>query len=263
MPIDATHFSMVGFQVAADNPAAFQRELDPFLQKCDLVDIDRERRLCIIRDPSGGELWVGLRAEKPDALSIITANPAFTGEGRTNVEIIAAAPSKDDVYKSFEISITAHFAGEETPLIFDLADPRQFGQFKPGAKLAVDIAAFSFDAEIYDDEAAYYAAQRKPDVKVRFAANYFIPTGLFNESAGGAGGVEGPTAYADFAGKVLKAERRTNKAGSKEFWWALVQTYGDARIDVVLDPATIDRVPKPGAIISGRFWLSARAVPAE
>ena len=69
--------------------------------------------------------------------------------------------------------------------------------------------------------------------------------------------------YADFAGKVLKSEHRTNKAGSGRFWWALVQTYDGATIDVVVDPSTIHGDPKPGAIMAGRYWLSARLAPAS
>jgi len=72
-----------------------------------------------------------------------------------------------------------------------------------------------------------------------------------------------PTAYADFAGKVLKAELRTNENGQGKFWWAGVQTYNDATIDVLMDPRTVSIAPGPDAVISGRFWLTGRLVETK
>jgi hypothetical protein len=101
--------------------------------------------------------------------------------------------------------------------------------------------------------------------KVQFAANYFIPSGMFLKSAGGemADGSSRPVGYADFAGKVLKSELRTNHSGSGNFWWALVQTYDGATIDVVADPTTLRDAPKTGAIMAGRYWLTARLAPGN
>ncbi len=102
----------------------------------------------------------------------------------------------------------------------------------------------------------------KPDVKAKFAPDYFVPSGMFFERVGGAmpDGAGRPIGFADFAGKVLKSELRTNAAGSGKFWWALVQTYGGSTVDVVMDPATVSSDPAVGSIVTGRFWLSARLV---
>jgi hypothetical protein len=258
MPIDhPSHFSMVGFEVATKDAAAMQQSFDPLLQKCEFAPIGGDDTLCIVRDPSGSELLIGLK-EKGASYTFVTANPAFAGEGKTAVEIDATVPNKEAAYAKYEIRISARFAGEKTPLIFELADPRQAASFKPGSKLDIDIAAFSYDAELYADAAAYDRAQAKPNVKVRFAPDYFIPSGMFNEGAGGAGGADGPDSYADFSGTVLKSALRSNAVGGAKFWWALVKTYGGATIDVVLDPATVPNEIKPGSILTGRFWLSAR-----
>ena len=117
--------------------------------------------------------------------------------------------------------------------------------------------------EFYADSASYYRAQEKSDGKAGkpraiFADNFFIPSGMFLESVGGSAMSEGPAADADFAGMVVKAERRTNSVGGSTFWWVLVRTYNNALIDVVLAPETVPNPIKPGSIISGHFWLSAR-----
>ena len=263
MPLDdVSHFSMVGFPVATQDADAMVRSMDPILKACEFVKIDRENRLCVVRDKSGSDLRVALRSVAGTD-EFVTANPGFAGEGRTEVEIVAAKPSADTNYARYEIQISARFKGEETPLIFDLADPQQLASFKPGAKIAVDIAAFSFAPEFYADKAAYYSAQQKSDAptgkpRAVFADNFFIPSGMFLESAGGSATAEGPSADASFAGTVVKAERRTNTVGGGTFWWALVRTYNDALVDVVLAPETVPNPINPGSIISGNFWLSAR-----
>lgn len=259
MAIDASHFSMVGFMVDIRDGAGVTQAMRRHMADCAPADLPPPNLVCRVKDPSGGELTIGLTRGEGGQAEFVTLNPGFTGEGRTQVEITADVSAPE--WKPFEVTISARFAGEETPLVFDLADPAQAELFKPGAKTAVDIAAFGFQPSLYADEAAFARSQGK--AKVRFASNAFVPTGLFAEAQGGTLTKDGrPTAYADFAGKVLKAELRVNKAGSGRFWWALVETYGGATVDVVMDPRTVHGDLRPGAILAGRFWLSARLVPA-
>jgi hypothetical protein len=203
-------------------------------------------------------LRVGLKRNAKGAWEVQTANPAFSGEGRANVEITADV--SDPEYKPFERNFSAHFAGDQAPIVFELSDPREATSFNAGAKIAIGITAFSYEPHLFSDEAAYMKSQ--PNEKVKFAANYFVPSGMFFERVGGAmeDGAKRPSPIADFAGTILKAELRTNSLG-KKFWWTSVKTYGGALFDVVIDPASIEDSPEPGAVISGRFWLSARVAP--
>jgi hypothetical protein len=260
MAFDASHFSMVGFEVDTRGAAGMTRTMERHLAHCAPSELPPPNLVCRVSDPSGGELTIGLRRGEGGQAEFVTLNPAFAGEGRAKVEIVSDV--SDAEWKPFEVTVSARFAGEETPLVFDLADPTQVDRLISGAKVTVDIAAFSFAPSVYADEAAFEKDQAK--AKVRFASTFFIPTGLLAESVGGTLTGDGrPTAYADFAGKVLKAELRANKAGDGKFWWALVETYGGATVDVVMDPRTIRRAPAPGAIVTGRFWLSARLAPAR
>jgi hypothetical protein len=260
MPVDASHFSMVGFPIEMTG-AGLSRAAQTYLAGCTPSTLDAADVVCLVRDPSGGELSIGLRkgAAGPE---LETMNPGFAGEGRTLVEI--ASDVSDPAERPFEITLAAHFAGEPTPLAFDLAEPGDAAKLQPGAKVTIDIAAFTFEPHIYADEATFYREQATAGAKVQLAANYFIPSGMFFKSAGGEmpDGATRPVGYADFAGRVLKSKLRTNQSGSGRFWWALVQTYDSATVDVVMDPSTVHGDPKPGAIISGRFWLSARILPS-
>jgi hypothetical protein len=142
--------------------------------------------------------------------------------------------------------------------VFDLADPAEALRLKPGTKVPVSLSAFVFQPAVYADEAAYYAAQKKDgEDKPIFSANYFIPSGMF-ASGDAPKAAARPTAEALFAGKVLKAERRHNQAGGEDFVWALVETYGGATIDVVIDPRSLPVLPSVGSILDGDFWISGR-----
>jgi hypothetical protein len=259
--VDASHFSMVGFALDPRNEAAFVQVAQRQLATCALTTLTPTESICVTKDPSGGEIALALRRRPTGEADLVTMNPAFAGQGRARVQITGDA--SDPAWKPFEVTLSARFAGAQTPLVFDLADPSQAQALQPGATVTVDIAAFSFQPKVYPDAAAFLAAQDKPGARVRFAADYFVPSGMFLESAGGAKPAAATAAvgYADFAGKVLKAELRTNQAGAGRFWWALVQTYAGATVDVVMDPATIAQEPRAGAIVTGRFWLSARLAP--
>jgi len=261
MPVDASHFSMVGFPVEMTE-AGLSRASQSYLAGCTPTTLDAADVVCLVRDPSGGELRLGMRKGASGQADLMTMNPGFTGQGRAQVEI--ASDVSDPAERPFEITLTAHFAGEQTPLAFDLADPADAAKLQPGAKVTIDIAAFTFAPHIYSDEAAFYREQATAGSRLQSAANYFIPSGLFFKSAGGEmpDGAARPVGYADFAGKVLKSELRTNRSGSGRFWWALVQTYDGATIDVVLDPNTVHGDLKPGVVMAGRYWLSARLAPA-
>lgn len=253
---------MVGFDLDIRNEAKMMKSAQTHLADCALTDLPPPDSICLVKDSSGAELRLALRKAASGAWELITLNPSFDGESRVEVEIREDVSDPDG--KPFEVAIAAKFAGEETPLVFDLAEPAEAARFTSGAKVTLEIAAFSYQPAVYGDEAAYTKAQTAQKSEVLFAPNFFIPSGLFLANMGGAipEGSTRPTAYADFAGTVLKSELRTNVAGKGRFWWALVKTYGGATLDVVIDPKTIRLNPEPGSIISGRFWLTGRLVSA-
>jgi hypothetical protein len=259
--VDVSHFTMVGFALDTHDEAAFSRTAQKLAAECRPANLTPSDLVCLIRDNTGAELRFGLQRDDKGNTAIATMNPAFTGEGRVPLEI--AADVSDPSAKPFEVSVSAHFSGEKTPVVFDLADPLQAAKVVVGKPINVDIAAFSFKPEVYADESAFLQAQAKSDSRATFAANFFIPSGMFFEHLGGAmpDDAKRPVAYADFAGTILKCQRKINvQGGGGGFWWALVQTYDNATIDVVLDPRTVDGDLKPGEIITGRFWLTGHLV---
>lgn len=263
MPLEASHFSMVGFSIDLHDGASMQSSMEPFLSKCAITSLSAVDSVCVVKDASGGELWVSLRKTADGKTELVTMNPAFNGNGRMVVDVDADV--SDPSYKPFEVAISAHFHGDRTPIVLDLADPTEAPAWKPGSQMTIDVTAFSFAPEVFPDEAAYYASQNASGSNIRFASTFFVPTGSFYEKVGGAlpDGATRPIAYAEFAGKVLKSEFRKNTEGGQSFWWAEVSTYDSATFDVVMDPTTIHRDPVIGSIVAGRFWLSARLAPSN
>lgn len=247
---DASHFSMVGYPVEMTSEAALIRSVKGMTKGCISSDLDPTDVVCVIKDPSGGELRMGLRRRAPKSsdMEFYTANPAFDGEGRTPV--IIDGDISDPEWKTWEPIVAAKFGDGETPLVIELADPTEAPLFKPGAKLTVEIAAFSFEPEIYADSDAFMASQA--DDKVQFADKFFVPIGMFENDEGR------PTPYGMFAAEVIKAELRINTTGGGKFWWLLVRGYEDATFDVVIDPRQITVEPKPGSVVTGVFWMTAR-----
>jgi len=246
---------MVGFAIDTRDQAAFIRTAESYAANCTPTPIADSDVLCLMKDPSGAELRIGIRRDAAGRGEIRDMDPAFSGSGRTVVSIVADL--SDPAEKPFEFTVSARFDGEETPLVFDIANPLEHEDFRPGTKLTVNLSAFSYQPTVFKDEAAYYQAQTGG---AKFASTFFIPTGMFFEKTGGAmpDGAARPVAYADFAGKVIKSELRTNAIGKGQFWWALVETYKGSTVDVVMDPSSVKSDPIPGSFIAGRFWLTAR-----
>jgi hypothetical protein len=261
MPIALSDFTRVGFSIDTGNATALTQTTAAIMPDCHNVPLSDGLFACVIKDDSGAELRVVLQKTAAGGTQIVTMNPGFVGQGRTEFEI--AADVSDPEYKTSEITLTAHFAGDQAPIVFELADPLDAAKVKPGANVAIDIAAFGDDVQIFPDEKTYYASQRPSGHAPVFAANFFVPSGMFLESKGGAmpNDATRPVPRADFAGTVLSAQLKSNNLGKGQFWSAAVRTYDGATFDVVLDPRQVDSPLKPGEIISGRFWLSAHLAP--
>jgi len=258
MDADVNHFTQAGFEIRATDPAAMSQSLQPHLERCVPQTLAGADLICLVSDPSGAELRIGLRKSANGQAEVVSLNPGFAGEGRAKARIVGDVSKPEG--KPFEIAVSASFAGDEIPFVFDLADPRQSGQADRGKAVAVSLTGFSFDARVFKSVKDYYQAQKKDGAKTVFAANHFVPSGTFTAEMGGIAEADRPTAYADFSGTVVKSQLRTNGAGGGRFWWALVRIYGDHTVDVVLDPAQVKLAPAPGTLVSGRFWLSGRLV---
>jgi len=60
---------------------------------------------------------------------------------------------------------------------------------------------------------------------------------------------------------VIESETRVNAVSGAPFVWALVDSVGGT-FDTVIDPDLLPHQPRPGQVLAGWFWLSARLLTA-
>jgi len=178
-----SHFSMIGYPVATQDSQTMGVDLQRYAEHCESIPLDAGHRACLVADASGAELWIGLADKAGQPSEFVTMNPALRGSSRTKIVVTGTSSAAE--WRPFETVVQADFAEAKTPMLFEIADPRETSRFKSGAALVVDITAFPRELEFYDSEKAYDESQR--GAKVRFAPNHFIPSGMFTDGKSGDG----------------------------------------------------------------------------
>src|SRR6478735_9209745 len=189
-----SHFSMIGFDLDVANRATFSAALEEIAQTCEVIRLAGPYELCLVRDQSGGDLWIGL-AERDGGAEVIAANPAFRGSGKLSARLDGFV--SDPAWEPFEYKISVTFSELEIPLLLELADPREKDRLAKGTDVMLDVTAFTYEPQIFDDDEAYVAAQRADNAEAIFAPDHFIPSGLFGDK---------PSAHAMFGGTILQSE---------------------------------------------------------
>jgi hypothetical protein len=251
----ASHFSSIGFPVAADED--IEALVEQTVENGTPVDAHRGRYLRW-SPGAGAELWAGvdhgnnLRAFNPHvtgssrvpirATSLDTGDPAWFLEGSLHGWVVSEASppgdSRSDVF----------------PLMLNLPDfDRHYGRLTCPSLITVQVAAFAHELRCFVDDDAFYAATERPRVDaepLRFNAESFIPSGLFHSPG------DAPRAEAIVAGHIEVIEHRRNPASGQAFAYLRVRTYGPMVLDVVADPTILEGKPGIGGVVYGTFWLS-------
>ena len=142
------------------------------------------------------------------------------------------------------------------PFVFDVVNIALLGRRTLPALEGVQISAFAHEMRAFDSEQSF---DRSQSGEVKFAAESFIPTGLFSPQGEK---TSPPESTAIFTGRVLDCNTLENPLMDKHFIWALVQTLG-GRYDVVAAPAVVEGSVVTGGIVTGSFWLCGLLPPTE
>jgi hypothetical protein len=123
----------------------------------------------------------------------------------------------------------------------------------------LSVSAFASELDVFATEADFdktvskFPVQAPDGIRPKFATNFFIPTGLFDDDA--TSRVE-KRAQALFGGVVSGAFLRTNRASGRKFWHLQVESL-PGRIDVV-HPEREGLYPATGQIALASAWLVGR-----
>jgi hypothetical protein len=252
-PPATSNFASVGFDVATSDHDAFQAAMLDLATGCAPFRLDEDNIVCLREKDNGGQVWIGLR-QVGRTYEFVTANPGFVGKSAFAVRVMGLerAPSREP----FENRLAVQFSDDDIPLLIELADPREAARFRDLAQpveLVLDVTAFGFQPEIFENEKAFAKAQEKLDEDAGYAPDFFIPSGLLGDRT---------SSRATFGGEILEAQRVTSRDGAS-YWRTLVRVQGGGTLNVVFDDIWPDLEPQPGQLISGAFWLSAQVPSAR
>jgi hypothetical protein len=205
----------------------------------------------------GVEIW----GQLDNSDDFIGFNPHFAGDSVMSVGLTAR------IERTEASALDGAFYGCASPdgdnaesgyyqFVFDTPDFRLCDSVKLPCIVEAQIAAFAHELSAFENDELYKAAQSEG---LRFAAESFIPSGLFTEDLKSA---EEPEAYAILTGHVIKTVLRINPVTKSEFLWAKVQTLGGV-FDVVADPLIVNGAVVEGGIVQGSFWLSGRLIHSD
>jgi hypothetical protein len=246
--IDMSNLSDIGF------PTKSNEELNDLVERWlrDVTEIRCPKGTYLtFSDPSGAQIYLQM-----DTSGEFTGlNPYYAGSSRRRVYITGLI-ERDSSPLDGGLHAWANAEKEDEgdyPFVFDVPDiftaPTDFPKV---AEIQLNAFATN-DLEMFETEDAFFAAQAG---EPKFAAQSFIPIGLFRENDG-----IPPQAHGRFAGQVKDFARKTNHLTGTDFYWFLVETLG-GEIDVVSDPNYVKIEPRTGAILSGSFWLTGRIRPS-
>jgi len=205
-------------------------------------------------DSSGAELWIYV----DDSGNMRSVQPHFAGGPRIRLELqaIVERPEVSPFDGGF-LGLTQEGGSNPSlgggfPMVFDAPDFPDVKDAFLTAKHDVELAGFAVELNIYETEEEFRAAQ--PDLKPLEIPS-FLPAGMMAQMEGGQ-----PTAHALMVGRALESERVTNELTGLEFFRIRMETPAGP-LDLIVDPAMVEDLPRDGDVLQAGAWLSGRIAP--
>lgn len=242
----ANHMTSIGFPVQSRED--FEQAANLAIEKGTMLAAHQGSYIWF-EAGNGIELWLQINQDN----EIIGLNPHYAGKSQLEVGLTAIIDRETD--SVLDGACHAWMEPDDTleagscPLVFDMPNLGLSGQVAVPQRIRIQLTAFSHEISVYDNEEEYMQSQ---EGEVRFAAESFIPSGLFGNS-------DEPASTALFTGRVVEAAVIQNEYTGSSFSWCKVKTLG-GEIDVVTDLELLDKDIAAGSILSGSFWLSAKFV---
>lgn len=240
-----SNLSNIGFNVDSDE--ALDALINQVIGRGERITTATGDYVCY-SDPSGAEIWLQINAEN----ELVGFNPHFRGDSVLDISITT---SLEQTHGPMDGALHAWMAPSELddpesgyyPFVFDLPNFTTFAWPSFPWNTKVQLTAFAQTLSYYPSATAYEESQTS---EVKFAAESFIPSGLFVQEEGAM-----PQALGLMTGTIIQAEARTNQLTGATFYCLLVQTLGGV-MDVVADPRFFEEQPAIGGVVQVEAWLS-------
>ena len=249
-----SNFSNIGFNVETEE--AFQELLAKAFQLSQPVKIS-EGSYSVFTDSSGAQLYIQFN----DQNECIGANPYFQGKSKRTVCLTATVERTeselDGAFHCWADPSEENYPDSGAyPFVFDLPDFKTIAPIEFPKNLDIQLTAFAHELSMYESEKAYAESQTS---ELKFAAQSFIPTGLFSSAEESDPGPAQASGF--FTGLIKQWEHKKNGMTGEAFSWLLVDTLG-GEVDVVADSRYFENEPKINGVIQGEFCLSGRLINA-
>lgn len=204
-------------------------------------------RYQIWRSRTGAEIWFQFAAEgEGEGAEIIGLTPFFEGSSEVEVKITGAFNRPDDT--PLEGQFTAWVAPSEDgegayPVVYDAVDFAAYASQPRPVAGRVRLAAFAREMKAFASAQSYFESQSKDAPP--FAAQCFIPVGMFAAAMEESAANAQPSSAALLTGRVAEHRVLTNEVTGRQFHWLCVESL-EASFDVVADPDVVS-----GTIIEG------------
>lgn len=210
--------------------------------------------------PSGAQLWLQL-----DSTGKLTGmNPHYRGTASLSVALSARISRQYGTpldgafyaYASPKGDLDSGGVPEDYyyPFVFDCPDFACYAGRTLPLRAMAQVTAFAHEFSLFWTKADLDAVRSHG---WRGAADqHFIPSGLFLPSGEA---IDPPESTGVLGGYVRTAKERVNRMTGLRFLAIEIESYG-GDYTVVVDPTLTDRIPPPGSIVAGHFWLSGRVV---
>lgn len=217
-------------------------------------DDSRDRSVYAHEDASGARATITLEGAR-----VACVTPSFRPGTILDVEPGSLAGSDCPYERPF---LGQRFDGDDElyPMAVQIDDLALGEKRLLGAsRLRIEVAALAETIDVFADESAFRATGSP------MAVQSLIPSGLFAPPAAPAGESFRVSPRILMTGVVTSGEERTHSLFGEPFVRLSVSSYG-GEFEALVAPGDLTddageiRVPRPGSIVSGRFWLSGRAV---
>lgn len=197
------------------------------------------------RSATRAELWFHFNS-KTREISGLT--PFYEGDSEVSLKVTERLTRPRDT--AFDGALMAWVSPDEDgvgvyPLVFDAVDFLTLSQRSLPAVLRARICGFADQVRAFPSAEDYEASQTS---EPKFAAQSFIPIGMFASAASERDTPDVPSSTALLAGRVAEHRLHTNEITGQRFHWVYIESLETA-YDVVADPSVVDgRIVKGGTV---------------
>lgn len=208
------------------------------------------------RSSSAAELWFHMTPGNPEPIGL---TPFFDGRSKAIVRATERIKRPED--SPFEGALLAWMApgadgAGAYPFVFDAVDFAALAGHALPADLTVRIAGFAHQVRAFPTPGAYEATQTSDP---KFAAQSFLPIGMFAAAAPDAGAAQSPASTALLTGRVAAHRRLTNEETGQAFHWLLVDSF-ESSFDIVADPEAVEGEIVENGVVEVSCWLFGRTL---